>query len=72
MIHFTSPGGAPVSVNPAEVFSIKPVELGTAIFSSNGTQVTVKEPFDEVERRVKEWEDTREEGGEHGDHDSVA
>jgi uncharacterized protein YlzI (FlbEa/FlbD family) len=55
MITFHLNDGNPIAVNPLLVFYYQPADDGTLIMSPAGACVEVREPFDEVERRLKAW-----------------
>jgi hypothetical protein len=55
MIVFHLPNGRPVAISPLSIFCIHEDEGGTLIVSVGGSSVLVREPFDEVERRLQAW-----------------
>jgi hypothetical protein len=55
MILFHLPNGNPVAISPLSIFCIHQDEGGTLIVSLGGSSVLVREPFEEVEARLKAW-----------------
>lgn len=55
MIELTLPDGSPVSFNPMAIWYVQQADDGAAIASVNGHCVEVREAYDEVVKRVREW-----------------